>query len=131
MFKKILNKLIPKKDIQNPPEETKNKTENTNAVTFILDDNNEPYIHISITDLNYDKAVHFAKMLFEMNSGLYASSIIDILMQLSKQDDSIRIFVAKIIAGWSLYGDINKEPTHSENEPIIKPTDFVKGLRNE
>lgn len=131
MIKKILNKFISKKNTEDPLEETKNKIDNTNAVTFILDDNNEPYIHISITDLNYDKTAHFAKMLFEMNSGAYATSIIDILMELSKQDDSIRIFIAKVIAAWSLYGDLNKQGQLSEGEPVINPTDFMKGFRNE
>ena len=131
MIKKILNKFISKQNTEDSLEETKNKIDNTNAVTFILDNNNEPYIHVSITDLNYDKATHFAKMLFEMNSGAYVTSIIDILMELSKQDDSIKIFIAKVIAAWSLYGDLNKQGQLSEGEPVINPTDFMKGLRNE
>jgi hypothetical protein len=104
----------------------------TNAITILVGANNEPHIHVAVTDLDDEKAIYFARLLFDLNGGKYSSSIVNILTQLSKEDDSIRSFVSKTMSHWSLYIELDKEK-HLFNleDPIIKPTNFFKGLRND
>lgn len=129
MINKILNSFLHKKK-EESTSRYENKTYDTNGITFILDENNEPYIHISVTNLDDNKAVFFARMLFEINTGIYAESILDILQKLAQQDDSIKLFVSKVVASWGLYNELQNNNTNQQTEPMVKPTDFVKGLRD-
>jgi len=112
-------------------EEKENTAENTNAFTILLGDDNEPYIHVAITDIDYDKAVFFAKMLYELNTGRYATSIINILNDLSNRDDEIKLFVHKLMISWRLYEQLEKEQSLICDEPLVRPSDFFKGLKHE
>lgn len=112
----------------NNKEEHKKIKDDVNSITILLDSNNEPYIHIAISDLDPGKAIHFGKILSELNSGYYVSTMTDILLKLSKEDETIKFFIGKILSSWSLYNQLHSS---FDNDPIIKPTDFVKSIRNE
>lgn len=128
MLSKIIKKLFPTPNIETKEEKPKL---DSNAITIILDSNNEPYIHIAITELDIEKAVCFGKMLSDLNCGYYSSSITNILFQLAKNDDSISLFVGNALSSWSLQNKINSINTTENNDPIIKPTDFIKSIKNE
>lgn len=127
MLSKILKKLFSNKTKDGSA--TKQSIKDTNAITVIVEDN-EPYIHIAITDLSTDKAISFGKMLSDLTNGYYVSSITEILLQLAKNDTSINVFVGQVLAGWSLQNKMNNSNTDIDN-PIIKPTDFIKSIKNE
>jgi hypothetical protein len=112
--------------------EAKEQTsENTNALTILLGDDNEPYIHVAITDVDDDKAILFAKMLYELNTGKYITSIVNILNELSSRDDKIKTFVHKLIINWRLHEQLDKEQSVIYDEPLVRPSDFFKGLKHE
>lgn len=126
MLSKILKKLFFNEAKEDP--DTEASTKNTNAITIIVEDN-EPYIHIAITDLSIDKAIDFGRMLSDLTNGYYVSSITDILLQLAKNDASINVFVGQVLSAWSLQNKVNIN--QDNDSPIVKPTDFVKSIKNE
>jgi hypothetical protein len=95
-----------------------------NALTILVN-SKEPYLHIAITNINNDQIQNFAKMLYELNNGLYAPVIMQILVGLSYKDKDISEFISKVINEWSFLIEQNKNKT---TEPLIKPTKFIGGI---
>jgi hypothetical protein len=112
--KNILYRPNKKNHKENPLED--------NALTILVN-SKEPYLHISITNTNSDQIENFAKMLYELNSGLYAPSIMSILTQLSSRDKNIAEFVSGVISRWSFLIESNQ---NKSTEPLIKPTGFIR-----
>jgi hypothetical protein len=95
-----------------------------NALTILVN-SKDPYLHIAITNIDNDQIQNFAKMLYDLNSGLYTTSIINILTQLSYRDKDIAKFLSCVIAEWSFLIESNKNQVA---EPLIKPTRFIGGV---
>jgi hypothetical protein len=114
-------------------EPNKEQHEKINAITLVLGEDNEPFVHISVTNTENDKAIFFAKMLHELNSGKYLVSMINILKELADQDDTINAFINKVMINWKQYQDIEKEQNRIQNhhDPVVKPSDFFKSLKHE
>lgn len=128
MFSTIFKKLFFSSNTKTELADNKS-IEDANAITIILDSNNEPYIHIAITELDIDKAINFGKTLSDLNHGYYVTSITNLLLQLAKEDNSMHLFIKNVLSSWSLQNKINSSVKN--NEPIIRPTDFIKSLKNE
>jgi hypothetical protein len=106
----------------------KDKISEDNALTILVN-SKEPYIHIIIKNTNDDQVKHFAKALYELNSGLYVSFMVNILTKLSYRDKDISDFVSKVMSEWSFLIEYNQNKNNKE--PLIKPTKFIGGIKNE
>ena len=105
------------------------QTDNDKAqIKFILDENDNPYVKITIADTSPEVAKKIAGIIWDINSGKYAESIIQILIEMAGQDIEINKFVKRLFSEWSTIEYSRK--SQSTSEPLIKPTDFFKALKN-
>lgn len=95
-----------------------------NRLEFIIGDT-EPNIKVSIIDTDDQSARMFADLIHSLVSGYYTNSIHNLLIDLSKQDKDIKEFVTKTLFYYNLLL-INKPQPRSDNDPVIKPTEFLK-----
>lgn len=95
------------------------ETNKTNAITIFLE-NADPYIHISIMNTDKDSVINLAKILYQLNTGQYATHMMNILLDLSKEDAHIALFVSQVMTDW-VY---QIEAQRTINEPYVKPTAF-------
>jgi hypothetical protein len=95
------------------------ETDKTNAITILLE-NTDPYIHISIMNTDKDSVINLAKVLYQLNTGQYATHMMNILLELSKEDAHIALFVSQVMTDW-VY---QIEAQRTINEPYVKPTAF-------
>lgn len=105
-----------------------------NSITFIVDKDNNLYIYVSAFNLEEEDSKNFADMLHGLCGGQYTQNILNILLDLGKQDAKINKFVNYTIDQWAVMC-ANKTITNTitpnnSNEPMIKPTVFFKGLIN-
>lgn len=112
---------IIRKLFQKNKEVEKSNDSETNSVTILVD-SKEPYIHMSITNIDNSQIENFARMLYELNNGLYAHYFMNILMQLSLKDKDMNLFTAGIIKEWSIL--VGQTASPLKKEPLIKPTNF-------
>lgn len=115
----------------------KNKTTSDNSISFIANAHKdiEPSIKISIGDTSDDACKKFTEILFNLNSGQYYKSIIDLLNDVGQKDNKIYKFVETSILYWSYllntkYIEYKKNNIISKtNKPLIMPTDFNKNAK--
>jgi hypothetical protein len=103
---------------------TKNNEEESpyNSVLFSIDNTGQPFIKIRIQNTDHIDGDHFGKLLCSINDGKMQQSMIDVLLDISKQGDTTNKFVQKTLLSWR---DQNtKEYFKIDLDPIIKPTDF-------
>lgn len=94
----------------------------------------EPFIKIIVGETSDDSAKQFAEMLFNVNSGLYYGSIVDLLISMSKEDDEINRFMKSAMVYWSHLIQESNDSNYdrldkikwSDDKPLIKPTEFNK-----
>jgi hypothetical protein len=109
------------------PKENQKKSEDiSNALTILLDNNKEPYIHIAIADTSSQQSENFANMLYQLNKGSYVSYMANILILLSEKNPEMKVFVTDVMHHWSFLLNSGKQ-----DEPLIKPTNFIKGMNHE
>lgn len=131
-MKYILNNI---RNIFKKPVIEQNKDIKCNYITFLVDnETKEPYIKINIQNLTESDAKLFGEMLFDIHAGLYQSSILDILVDFSKQDDFINKFVMNTILNWhSLFSKNDTTPETEEKpwlkKPQISPIEFNKNAK--
>lgn len=104
-----------------------------NYIKFLIDkDTKEPYIKMSIKNLTEEDAKLYGELLFDINGGLYQSSMINILVDFSKEDEQIHKFVMNTIINWhTLSSARNETISNTETKPWLKnpqisPLDFNK-----
>lgn len=108
-----------------------------NKIVFCLnpEKNNEPFIKIIISDTSKESCYKFGEMLFAINSGLYHTSIAQLLMNMGKEDKEIKNFVETSIMHWAdLIKDsedknIKNSKWKNKDKPLIMPMDFNKNAR--
>lgn len=133
MIKKIIDKFF---SIKTDTKES--SAIGGNSITFFIDleKDSEPNVKISITDTTEQGCKKFSELLFDLNSGEYHKSILDLLINMGKQDDQIQKFVETSVLYWSylLHAKnteykYNKTNFWKENKPLIMPTDFNKNAK--
>lgn len=125
LYTKIKQLFSPKKE----SDSTLAQTDNDKAqIKFILDETNNPYVKIVIADTSPETAIKIAGIIWDINSGKYAESIIQILIEMAGQDIEINKFVKRLFSEWSTI-EYSRKP-QNVSEPFIKPTDFFKALKN-
>lgn len=129
-FKKWLEKQDNAKEISNSDSEH-------NYIKFLIDRNTkEPYIKMSIKNLTEEDAKLYGELLFDINAGLYQSSIINILVDFSKEDTEIHKFVISTINNWHKLSSIENEKICNADKkpwlkkPQISPLDFNKHAKS-
>jgi len=99
------------------------------SITFEFDDNTaiEKKIAIKILLNNLDQiaAKRFGDLLFHINEGYYAQSIIEILNDIGSKGPEEFKCVQKIIKNWgNKIIEVEQEEQLANNEPIIAPSLF-------
>lgn len=120
---KTIQCLFPLKD---KSEKTKSNVTPIN-IEFLLDNDGEPHIKISILDTSHDFIQKFAEMIFHINEGGYAHNMLEVLGEMSQQDKEIHGFIRLVLVAWKKLKD---EKSQNLLEPKIKPTDFFRSLNN-
>jgi len=93
-----------------------------NSLLFSINTSGEPLIKIRIEDANEFSAINFGKLLCLINDGKMQQSMLDVLLDISKQNDISHKFVQKVLLTWR--EENTKEYSKLDLNPIIKPTDF-------
>jgi len=125
MIKSILNKLCQYQKKKNNIEESLPKH---NTVTFWVEAN-QSYAKIYIVDTDPESIDSLAEMLFGINSGEYMTSLLNILIDISKQDPKIKHYVKEVMVAWQDLVDDNTSYGDT-TEPYIKPTAFSNGIKH-
>lgn len=114
-------------------KEVVNADSEHNYIKFLIDkETKEPYIKMSVKNLSEEDAQLYGGLLFDINAGLYQSSIIDILVDFSKEDEKIRQFVMNAIVDWHNLSSAKNEIVSNKDikpwlkKPQISPLDFNK-----
>ena len=95
-----------------------------NKIVFWIDANGQEYIKIYIKNTEPNLANKFAKMLYDINMGIFTGDIVNILQNMSKQDVDIASYVLSVVTQWKLLYSNNS--LVQNNEPYIRPTSFNK-----
>lgn len=129
MIKQIIKNIFSKKI----------KTQNTipqpisgNSITFFIDleKDSEPNVKIVITDTSNEACKKFSELLFDLHSGEYHKSTLDLLLNMGKQDDEIKKFAQTTILFWSYLLKTNNIVGYDKkSKPLIMPTDFNKNAK--
>lgn len=120
--------------IKKPTENSSDDDNNKLIISLNPDHNNEPFIKIIISDTTDSCSKKFGEMLFNINSGLYYKSIVDLLTNMSKEDAEIKKFVELSMIYWAslvkdearISGNLKWE---NQDKPLIQPMDFNKNAR--
>jgi len=113
------------------PLNQNNVTETGNSLSIMIDNNNEPYVKISITNTSTDAAICFSDTINDLVNGLYTESIFQTLKNLSNQDEAIHHFY-NIFMTRSLIIQGSKKLTlaSKDSEPQVRPTSFFRMTKN-
>ena len=106
---------------QNKEEES---TDNT--ICFTVDKNNNVKINLLFADNSPAAATNMGKFLHELNSGSMSQSIIDLMIDLGKDNTNYKIFIKNSIMSW--FSQIPNTMIHQniqeQDKPLIKPSEF-------
>lgn len=110
-----------KKIFAKPKPKYQSNFSDTNKIEFILD-RTEPLIKMSIVNTESQDAKELAELIQQLVTGRYTEEIMAILLKISESDDTIKKFINQTLIYYSLYQTNNV----CQNEPVIKPTEFIK-----
>lgn len=107
-------------------------TNTENQIIISCDQTGMVKVKITISNLDANAAVDFGKTLFLINEGFYVQFILDILEEMKNSDANHAEFVEQIIATWSgCVVNIESLEKDADNQPIVSPTLFDKGLKQQ
>lgn len=119
---------------------TKTSDQSGNCIIFSLNPemNNEPYIKIKIDDTSIGASAKFAELLYDIFTGIYNESTVNLMMKMSNEGSDIKQFMHSCIMNWSLLAK-NKDTINETNDqnkyyddddtPVITPTYFNKNAK--
>lgn len=132
----ILNWIFQNKTI--PENKSNTYLSSGNCIVFSLnpESNNDPYIKIIIDDTSVMSSVKFAELLYDIFTGMYNESTINLMMKMSNENPELKQFIHSCILNWSLlarHNDHANKPfenkNYEENIPVVMPTDFNKNAK--
>lgn len=103
----------------------KPKTSDDNSISFFLDKEGNIKIKLLFESNSDESAKNMAQFLYELNTGLLSQSIIDLMLELGKENINYRLFVKDTIMLWLQYISTDSSAS-SDNNPLIKPSEFSK-----
>lgn len=101
-----------------------------NAITFLIDKDNNIFTYVSAVNLSNNDAKQFAEMLHGLCGGLYTQNILQILLGLSKEGDDIKQFIDHTINNWATTCHTKIKDDSVDDAPVIKPTIFFDKMLN-
>jgi hypothetical protein len=110
------------KNLFNRNQELPENTIPNNSLLFSINPSGEPFIKIRIEDAEDFSAINFGKLLCLINDGKMQQSMLDVLLDISKQNNISHKFIQKVLLTWR--DENTKEYSKLDLNPIIKPTDF-------
>lgn len=103
----------------------KPKASDDNSISFILDKEGNIKIKLLFESNSNESAQNMARFLYELNNGLLSQSIIDLMLELGKENINYRLFVKDTIMLWLQYISTDTNISSDDN-PVIKPSEFSK-----
>ena len=101
------------------------QTDNTNKILFEIDENHKINIKLDLGNFTDDSAEQLGLVLFLLNEGYYVQTLMDLITDLSNENNEKLKFAQKIINSWvEKINTSNSYEAKSEDEPLIKPTYF-------
>jgi hypothetical protein len=114
-----------------PLSKDKNLTEDTNikdnAISFCINKKSlDPYLKINIVNTDTNQAEAVSQMLFQICSGLYQYDITKTIIDMSKEDLEINLFMQQCLVKWvSLLNSNNR----IKENPIVSPSQFSQSVK--
>ena len=107
-----------------------------NQITISIPKNGKVKIELKVNNYSELDAETFGLMLFFMNEGYYAETIVNLLFDLTLNKEKKTIaFMEKSIDAWSTaINNFDIQPNTNiinNQDPIISPTSFYKNIRNQ
>jgi len=94
--------------------------DNDNSISVIIDDIGRVRIKLHIKSPSATEAKNFAQMLHNLQSSLYQQTIVELLIDLAQQSESLKEFSKTVVENWH-----NKLLITKVNDsPIISPSHF-------
>jgi hypothetical protein len=103
----------------------KKKKKTFNTITFGIDNNGKVYIDLHIDNISSFHSEKFGFLMYLINESFYLQPMIDAVVALSDNPD-YREFSESTIKSWNIHAIKNNEHPLSLENPIIKPSKFVK-----
>jgi|LakMenEpi03Aug12_release.lakeMendotaPanAssembly.Ray.scaffolds.fasta_scaffold435234_3 hypothetical protein len=95
-----------------------------NKIIFEIE-KNKINTKLEIDDFSDDSAEQLGLVLFLLNEGYYVQTLMDLITDLSNENNEKLKFAQKIINSWvEKINTSNSYEAKSEDEPLIKPTYF-------
>lgn len=102
-----------------------------NTLMFWIDENNQCYIKAFITNTDKQNSYAFGNMIYDINTGKYMAPVLDVLVDMSSQDNTINKSIQNIIRAWQdSCEDYIDSTLEDEDNPQIRPTFFNKQSLN-
>lgn len=97
-----------------------------NSISFSFGSNDEEIsVKITIAKLDDKIAKQFGELLFHLNEGYYAQSIVETMNEISAQGQDEFMFVKKITNSWAeKIIEADKLEASINQEPIVSPSYF-------
>lgn len=112
----------------------KNAHKPYNEISFLFDENKIPHIKIYIEKYEEADAKEFGTLLFSLNRGYLMTSILEILISLSKEDGKVNTFVQQVVSHWvgldNIYKNRGEDILKDDDEPSVRPTEFLERFKN-
>jgi hypothetical protein len=103
-----------------------------NQLIISCDEDGLVKVKIAINHVGKQASTNFGNMLFLMNEGYYVQSILDIFEEIKDSNTDHAKFIEDITNTWSMCMlQIQKLEEEEENNPIVSPTFFDKGSKNQ
>ena len=104
---------------------TKKLTEN--SISFILDKQDNVKIKLLFELSSLTDAHNMAQFLYELNSGVMSQSVIDLMVDLGKENPTYQPFIKNTIMLWLQKITDDTKSTNNDNDstPIVKPSNFT------
>lgn len=96
----------------------KQPIDTNNKLVFEIKKDGNLVIDVNLNDNSLEAQEYLGRVLFELNNGNYAQSMMNLLLEIGKKDTSYSFMVNKSINVWYSH-IINKE-----DKPIISPSQF-------
>jgi hypothetical protein len=114
----LYNKYF-KKNINANPEK-----KSVNSITFTIDDSDNIKVYFVFDDPSPDSTAKVGDFLYHLSNGHYINYILDILLNISKQQPEHRDYIWNIINSWSLNLSNYDSANPTNDQPIVRPSLF-------
>ena len=129
MIKYILSWFQQSSNTQEPKEE---KVSDENSITLSIDGFGKPWVSVVLSHTDERSCEKFGKLLYDINSGNYEQAILDVLISLSKDRQSMSQPIQNILTTWAnilVRSDATdqQKAANIQKRPFIRPRNVFLG----